>query len=105
MLSSALAVRGAYVSRESTIVTLPISNRSLPRSQRTILRILHGVLQKRCCGSSKGQEERAKVGHPFEIGRLYGGVCLSGYRSEKWKQTFHLVHVVCHLLKGHYNPK
>ena len=61
MLGGTLAVRGAYVSRESIIVTLSISNPSLPSSQRTMLRLLHGVLQKRRCGLSTDQEERAKV--------------------------------------------
>ena len=70
MLGGVLAVRGAYVSRGSIIAILSISSLSLPRSQRTILRTLHGGLRKRCRGSSMGQEERAKVGHPFGIDHL-----------------------------------
>ena len=70
MLSGTLAAREAYVCHGSIIVTLSISNLSLPRSQRTISQILHGVLRKQYRGSSKGQEEKAKVGHPFGIDHL-----------------------------------
>jgi len=54
-------LRGAYVSRGSTVVVLLISNLLICRSERTILRFLYDVLSKRRDGSLKGQEERAKV--------------------------------------------
>ena len=62
----------------------------------------YGVLPKRCGGSLRGQEERAKIGHPFGIGHLQG-VVLSRLvrlvRTEKEKQTFDLVPFVYGLLE------
>src|SRR6267142_3156325 len=68
--SSILAVREAYVSHGSTTVILLLSNLLICDFPRTILRFLCSVLSEQCGGLSKGPEERAKVGHPFEIGHL-----------------------------------
>ena len=54
-------VKGAYVSRGSTVVVLLISTLLICRFERTILRFLYGVLSKRRDGSLKDQEVRAKV--------------------------------------------